>query len=340
MRQGQHIRWATRQVSFAVLLVLAACATQQGADVPGPSQSVIADTRDFTIIRSGNGDTYASLAAEYLGDAAAAPVLQDINGRRLSPGGLLVVPKRPINPSGVEANGYQVVPILCYHQFKRGRTKNRMQVSGAAFEAQMRYLKDNAYRVITLGELEGFLNGKRQIPKRAVVVTIDDGYRSTYEIAYPILRRLGLRATLFVYTDFVGGGLSLTWDQMREMRQSGVIDIQSHSKSHTSLSPNGSEKPGSAYSRRVEKEIDIPHRIFAEKFGAANRHFAYPYGDTSEEAITLLQRRSYTLAATVQRGANASFTHPLLLRRNMVYSDHGLKDLRRFLKVFTSANLR
>jgi len=191
-----------------------ACAAQQGVEVSGQSRSVVADTRNFMIIRSGDGDTYASLAAEYLGDPAAAPVLQDINDRRQSPGGLLVVPKRPINPSGVEADGYQVVPILCYHQFTRGRIKNRMQVSSAAFEAQMRYLKDNAYRVITLGELEGFLAGIRPIPKRAVVVTIDDGYRSTYDIAYPILRRLGLRATVFVYTDFVGGGLSLTWDQM------------------------------------------------------------------------------------------------------------------------------
>jgi len=72
----------------------------------------------------------------------------------------------------------------------------------SVFDQQMRYLKDNHYRVISLNELLDFLNYRHAIPKRSVLITIDDGYRSAYDIAYPILKKYGFKATLFIYTDF------------------------------------------------------------------------------------------------------------------------------------------
>ena len=68
-----------------------------------------------------------------------------------------------------------------------------------------------------------------------MVITIDDGYRSTYEVAFPVLKRHSFPATVFLYSDFVGAGDALTWAQMKEMTQSGLIDIQPHSKSHANL---------------------------------------------------------------------------------------------------------
>ncbi|MFN3231858.1 MAG: polysaccharide deacetylase family protein [Alphaproteobacteria bacterium] len=303
-------------------------------------KSVVADTSDFMIVRASATDTLGSLAEQYLRDRTLTPVLEDVNGSQISPGQLVILPKRAFKRSAVYTDGYQVVPILCYHQFTNGRPRNRMQVTADAFEAQMRYLIDNGYRVVSLRELEGFLNGSRPLPKRSVVVTIDDGYSSVYDIAFPILKRLGLKATLFVYTDFVGGGLSLSWDKMREMDRSGVIDIQSHSKSHTSMSPNGSERVGPAYIKRIQSEIDVPDGILSDRLGEPIRHFAYPYGDTSDEAVSLLQDENYTIAVTVQRGGNASFTHPLLLRRDMIYSDHTLQDLQKYLSVYRDVALK
>ena len=59
-----------------------------------------------------------------------------------------------------------------------------------------------------------------------MVITIDDGYESTYRHAFPILKRHGFPATVFVYTDFLGGGDALTWPQLQEMSASGLIDVQ------------------------------------------------------------------------------------------------------------------
>ncbi len=342
MQRGYTIAWgAKRLAAFGLAVLLVGCAAQQQrTEITGPLKSVVADTNDFMIVRASATDTFASLAEQYLRDQTLAPVLEDINGRSVTPGQFVILPKRPFNSSAVYPDGYQVVPILCYHQFTNGRPRNRMQVTAGAFEAQMKYLIDNGYRVIPLRDLEGFLNGSKPLPKRAVVITIDDGYRSVYDIAFPILRRLGLTATLFIYTDFVGGGLSLSWDKMREMDRSGVIDIQSHSKSHTSMSLNGSEKPGKAYSDRVGKEVKTPDRILSEKMGEKIRHFAYPYGDTSDTAVSILEGEDYTIAATVQRGGNASYTHPMLLRRDMIYSDHTLNDLKKYLSVYESVSLK
>ena len=64
----------------------------------------------------------------------------------------------------------------------------------AAFRAQMRYLKDNRYHVLTADELLAFVQHRRPLPPRSVLITIDDGYRSVYEIAYPILREFGFGA--------------------------------------------------------------------------------------------------------------------------------------------------
>jgi peptidoglycan/xylan/chitin deacetylase (PgdA/CDA1 family) len=104
---------------------------------------------------------------------------------------------------GLFREGYQVVPILCYHRF--GATcRSALCVSETSFRAQLDYLKDNGYRTITLGELYEFITYKRAVPLRSVVITIDDGYRSIYDIAYPLLKEYGFTATMFIYTDFIG----------------------------------------------------------------------------------------------------------------------------------------
>ena len=323
-----------RLLVLPLLAVLAACATEQ----VGPAPRIVADNADFMIVRAETGDSLASLTRDFLGNDTHTPLAQQANGGPPLAGQLVVLPKRPYNPAAVDAGGYQVVPILCYHQFAKRRATNRMQVTAANFEAQMQYLKDNGFRVISMSDLQGFLAGRQGIPEKAVVLTIDDGYRSVYDIAYPILQRMGLTATLYVYSDFAG--ISLSWDQIREMQASGVIDIQSHSRSHTSMSPNGYEKLGPPYRDRVEQEIAVPHRILTDKLGTDIIHFAYPYGDTSEDAVKLLEQYGYVTATTVQRGGNAGFMHPLLLRRDMVFSDHSLKDFKKFLTVYKPVDLK
>jgi len=302
----------------------------------------LAKNDDFIIVRAQTGDSYASLAQKYLDDASLAEIVAGANGEAaVSPGQPVVVPLKAENASGVFVDGYQTVPILCYHQFSTGRSTDLMIMPRDSFVAQMEYLKSNNYHVISLADLLGFLTASKPIPPRAVVITVDDGFRSGYDIAYPILKAYGFRATFFIYTDFVGGGRSLTWAAMNEMRTSGMIDIQSHSKTHTSFTPAvGEAETTAAYAARIKSEIDPPQVLLERQLGSAVRELAYPYGDTSRVALQYLRERKYALAVTVERGGNPSFSNPLLLRRDMVYGNATIADFQKYLRVYTRANLK
>src|SRR4030095_4910279 len=115
---------------------------------------ILARSDDFVIVRVRTGDTYASLAERFLRNASLADFIADANGAEPpAPGHLVVVPLKAFTESGVFADGYQTVPILCYHQFANGRSTDRMIMPRALFVAQMEYMKNNNYNVIKLGAL-------------------------------------------------------------------------------------------------------------------------------------------------------------------------------------------
>src|SRR5262249_25052028 len=186
------------------------------------------ESDDFVVVLAKGGDTAESLARRYLGDPAKEWMIEDYNGTAtFTQGREVVIPKRPWNPAGVEPRGYQLVPILCYHNLGP-QTRGRLLMSASAFEEQMRYLKREGYHVITLKEFLAFASLRRQLPRKTVVLTFDDGWRSFKEYAYPILKELGFPATLFIYTDFIGARIALSWPELKELAQEG-FDIQAHS---------------------------------------------------------------------------------------------------------------
>jgi peptidoglycan/xylan/chitin deacetylase (PgdA/CDA1 family) len=325
----------------ALAVAVAGCATEQ-VRVETPRDPVVARTGDFVLVRAGGRDTMASLAKTYLNDEAKADVIAAANdGQPLRPGQIVVVPLTQGKSWVVDADGYQVVPILCYHQFGAGsHSRNKMEVTESAFEQQMAWLKANNYAVVSLSALEDFLSGDRRLPEKTVVITIDDGYRSAYDVAFPILKKYGFPATIYVYSDFIGGGLALTWAQMKEMQDSGLVDIESHSKTHTSMSLLPNESNGAAYRERVTREVTVPEGIIASKLDKPVKHFAYPYGDTSTTVLSILEDRGYRTATTVQRGGNPAFADPLVLRRDMVYADDSLADFQKYVAVRVDMKLR
>ena len=136
-------------------------------------------------------------------------MIEEYNGTAaLSPGQQVIIPKHFWNLSGVDPSGYQLVPILVYHDIGP-QAKGRMVIGAKSFEEQMRYLKSQGYRVVSFKEFLEFASLKRQLPEKSLVLSFDDGYKSFLQYAYPILKELGFTATLFVYTDYIGAGRTL-----------------------------------------------------------------------------------------------------------------------------------
>src|SRR5713226_6390855 len=145
----------------------------------------------------------------------------------LTTAALLAKPFPELDPSGAT--------ILCYHIVEYPADP-RMEVSREAFRQQMRYLDMTGYTVVRLRDIYEYSTGKRAtLPKNAVAITIDDGWRSTYTEAFPELKKRHFLFTVFIYPQIIGKtAYALTWKQVKEMADAGV-DIESHSYSHPFL---------------------------------------------------------------------------------------------------------
>lgn len=298
-----------------------------------PTTGVIAKSDRILIYSPKQGESLRSIAREFLGDEERDWEIAALNEVSVAqPGEPLVIPLQPRNPLGVFRDGYQLVPILSYHRI--GRKNGKMVVTPEAFAAQLDYLEKNDYRVVRLSELVEFLAGERALPRRSVVITFDDGYASTYVHAFPLLEKHGFPATVFLYTDFVGAKDALTWDQMKEMVASGLIDIQSHSKTHANLADRLPGESADAYRKRVDAEVRSSQRLLEAQLGMPVLSFAYPFGDANSTVLDRLARADYRLAVTVNPGSNPFFAHPLMLQRSMILGDHDLEAFKSKLHVF------
>lgn len=303
---------------------------------PGAAGRVAGRNGRWLVYLPEPGDHLAGIAKRFLGSEALAWRIADAQGQgwQLQPRTPVVVPLTPPDPMGITHEGVQTVPILCYHRFGAGN--NKMIVSAAQFEAQLEWLARNHYRVLRLDELLGFLAAREPLPQRSVVITIDDGYETVHRHAFPLLKKYGMPATLFVYSDFIGARDGLSWAQLQEMADSGLVDLQAHSKTHRNLIERGPAENDAVYRANLDAEVRTPKAVLERRLashGVRVHHFAFPFGDANEWVLEALQRHDYDLAVTVNPGGNPFFAHPLMLRRTMIFGDHDLEDFKARLQI-------
>lgn len=176
--------------------------------------------------------------------------------------------------AGAEPDSLRV-PILVYHSIAPhhpGQTPEQRQldVDSAVFEAQMQYLADHKYNVVSLGDLVTALEGGKELPGRSVVITFDDGWAGQYKRAFPVLRQLGFTATFFIYSRPIGKDPRfMNWDQVRELHAAGMT-IGSHSRTHPLLTNPLVSLPDELERSRqdIQRELGVAPDLFAYPFGA------------------------------------------------------------------------
>jgi peptidoglycan/xylan/chitin deacetylase (PgdA/CDA1 family) len=287
---------------------------------------------DFLAIFAEQGDTFESLAAKHLNNPRKGWIIAEFNRLdRLVEGQPVVIPLGPYRKGGLYSEGYQTVPVLTYHNFSRTET-NAMTVLESAFEAQMAYLKQHGYRVITLDELYDFIEYKNPIPPQAVLITVDDGWRPFYDIAFPILKKYRYPATLFVYTDLITGTeKTLNWRHIKEMAEEG-IEIECHTQSHRYLDRMVNGESFQQYVASVQSELNSCPRILEQKLGVKAKYLAYPFGATNLLVSAMTEKYNYSAAFTVDRGSNPFYSNPYQLKRSMIYGSYDLNAFVRNLK--------
>ena len=299
------------------LFVCGACAGRQPV-APAPGQTTVYRSKNYVVYTSAITPSAEALASEFLGDSGKSWIIEEAN----QPGGLqseraIVIPLAVKNKGGLRREGFQTVPVLTYHRFG-DNCDSPLCMPVDVFDRQMRYLKDNGFHTVTPEELLAFLHYRQPLPQKSIWITMDDGYRSTFNVAYPILNKYGFNATMFVYTEFVGASpLAVTWDQLREMKANG-FSIGSHSVTHSDLTKARPGESPDAFIARIRRELDQSKQIIDKKLRQNTIVLAYPFGYYDRRAVNLAHEAGYKLAASVRRGGNPFFANPLALRRDQV----------------------
>ena len=209
--------------------------------------------------------------------------------------------------------------ILCYHIVESPQDP-RMEISREAFHQQMRYLAMTGYHVISLQELRDYMAGKREsLPKNAIVITIDDGWRSTYTEAFPELQKRKFPFTVFIYPKIIGQtAYALTWKQVKEMADAGV-DIQSHSLSHPFLTHRRHAAfADSDYDAWLHRELVESKKILERETGHDVNFLAYPYGDFDRHVAATVAKSGYAGALTCEYGRVKKSTDPMRMNRVVI----------------------
>lgn len=186
------------------------------------------------------------------------------------------------------------LPVLMYHFFydeskgEKGKDNNWMEIS--AFEEQMKYLSDNNYYFPTWEEVEAFVDGKRSLPSKSVVITIDDGDQSFIKLAIPIIETYNVKATSFVVTSWNGNWLPKTY-------RSSHMDFQSHSHDSHRAGANGKGRLVNMSYEEAVQDVTKSKNIIGNC-----KVFCYPFGHYNYTSIKALKDSNYILAFTTQGG--------------------------------------
>ena len=295
----------------------------------------IYQSEEYVVGRFQQNETPATLADKFLGDRKKSWVIEDANKDvSFTENKITIIPLKEKNKAGLTADGFQVVPILCYHRFSND-CESPLCLPSDLFKQQMKFLSENGYRVITFGQLIDFLEYRKALPQKAVIISIDDGYRSAYDIAYPILKKYGFNATLFIYTDFIGASRNaLTWSQINRMRADG-FEIGSHTLSHIDLTRQKEGEDTQTYMGRIEKELGESKQIIDKELGQNTILLAFPFGRYNPSVLEISRRLGYQVAVTVTRGGNPFFANPLTLKRTQIFKT----DMTFFTSVLKSSHI-
>jgi peptidoglycan/xylan/chitin deacetylase (PgdA/CDA1 family) len=234
------------------------------------------------------------------------------------------LPKPVINNPPEKAIPKEIVegvPILMYHSIADD-PNNDLMVSPSTFAAQMKHLKDAGYQTITFQDLEDWERGE-PIPKKPVLLTFDDGYLDNYTAAYPVLKKYNLKATFFISINYLGDARHFSWENIKEMYDSGLIQFGSHSLSHPDLTVISAAK------RR--EEIVKSKKIIEEKIGGEVIAFSYPAGAYNNIVIGETAEAGYKFAVTTRPGDARIEQGLLTLHRVRI---HGYYTAADFVELF------
>lgn len=211
------------------------------------------------------------------------------------------------------------VLILEYHKVNDW-SEDSYTVKPEDFAAQMDELRAQGYETISILDFLRAKKGKQTLPEKAVIVTLDDGYKDNYTDMLPIMESRGMKATVFMVTNDIGLPGYLTWDMLRDMQNRG-IEIGSHTANHLPLTEMS---PADA-----REEVQLSKTLMEWNGIKTIFGLSYPNGKYKDFMPQMLKESEYLAAVTGDAGLNTFETNPYLLHRINIPRPHfGIEEFR------------
>jgi len=217
------------------------------------------------------------------------------------------------------------IPVLMYHHVNP--VGNFINVTPDRFQEQMQYLARSGYRTINTSELYDILNSEQEIDGKTVMITFDDGWLDNYLYAFPVLKKYSLKAVIFVVTSWIkgegirterktlpphrecvefvrtgrGGDVMLSWDELKEMQSTGLIDIQSHTHRHIRWFKEMNDVRQREY---LVEDLSRSKKIIEERLGKTCDALCWPWGDNNELSKEIALNAGYKMLFTTVKGSN------------------------------------
>lgn len=212
----------------------------------------------------------------------------------------------------IETVTSRVVPILMYHSISDRNIDSNLSglfVSPEKFKKQMEFLAVNHYNVVGPDKVIAYMTGREKMPPKTVVITADDGYYDFYENAYPVLKKYNLPATIFIVTDHIGMSDCLGWKELREMSGSGLIAIESHTKSHPWLPTVSVDE------KKLHDELVVSKEILEDGLGKKVYYICYPNGAFNDLVKEAAAKAGYKGGFTTNPSKRSSINDIYAIRR-------------------------
>jgi peptidoglycan/xylan/chitin deacetylase (PgdA/CDA1 family) len=239
-------------------------------------------------------------------------------------------PGKTCRNGDAQAKVTERLPILIYHRVARTGSiaMSRYRVATEMFEEQLCYLRNAGFYSVSLEDWRAAMAAHRPLPGRAVLITFDDGYRDFLTCAWPLLKRYGFSATVFLVADEIGRSNNwdraygeeaslLGWNEIRQLQNEG-IEFGSHSASHRSLT--------SLSFTEVVREGARSRAILQRGLGVPIKAFAYPFGDEDRVVQHLIGACGYIFGLTCRPGLSGLWDPLLALPRIEITGSDSARD--------------
>ncbi len=228
----------------------------------------------------------------------------------------------PQHPSGTR------VPVLLYHRFGP-IVADSMTVTTSTFESHLQYLKNHGYTVIPLRHLVDYCLGKRpSLPSRSLAITADDGHKSVYTEMFPLLKKYSIPVTLFLYPSAISNAsYAMTWNQLREIKESGLFDFQSHTFWHPNFKEERKRLKPTEYEAFVEKQLKKSRERLQREFDIKVDMLAWPFGIYDEWLLRKSLEAGYVAGFTMERHHASPSENRMALPRYLIVREGGIQTI-------------